>query len=768
MNVSACLIIKNEEKNLERCLESLLPFAGEIIIVDTGSTDDSKRIASKFTDKIYDFAWNDNFSDARNFAIENATQDFILSIDADEYIENPNEIQKVLSNSPTDTGGWLVDVISSAYNTNGNIEKIRTSLLRLFLNHPQIRFQGICHEQVFESILALGLKIEKTDILLNHTGYLLNKDEFNNKQKRNIVLLEKALAKEPNNNYLLTHLGKTYSALKMPEKAKEIFKKVIDNSADNGIYKIDALNFYSTILFEEKKFRDSIKNAKQSLAMLANQAYPHFVIAEAYANLKMFDQAYYSYKDALANLETEDIASKILGQLQIPKENIYYKLGLTLSEMKIYDEAIKFFEMGLQINPTDFACLIGIANTAILIKDYGLATNFLNEIQKIYPNEPLVNDLLNKVQNKIGNLKQNVPTTNEESDTSQNQYIQEKKPLLTVSMIVKNEEGFIEGCLQSISGVADEIVIVDTGSTDKTIEIARKYTDKIFEIEWKDDFAYARNESLRHSTGEWILYLDADERLAISNKSAFINFLKNLPDDIGGIYCLIESNHRNFDGDSEIHRGGYPRLFRNLGYPNIYFRGRVHEQISPSILDQGKSFINSDIVIEHLGYNQSRAVMETKIKRNYKLLLQHVNEEPTNGYAWYQLGQTLAQMRLVKEAEDAVRMAIQCGNLSKSVLASATSTLAQIMGNKKNFSEALYWSEESLKNAPDQIFALHLKAFALLYLNRFDESLEAFQETLFRMKHKHGIPQTGFDIEIPEEIILKGLNKAQSRDSSFQ
>ena len=334
-------------------------------------------------------------------------------------------------------------------------------------------------------------------------------------------------------------------------------------------------------------------------------------------------------------------------------------------------------------------------------------------------------------------------------------------------MIVKNEEKFLEGCLQSVQGVADEIVIVDTGSSDRTIEIAKKYTDKIYDINWSDDFALARNEALRHSTGEWILYLDADERLDISNKTALINFLKNMPSEIGGINCLIESNHLKFDGETEIHRGGYPRLFRNLGYPNIYFRGRVHEQISPSILDQGYSFINSDIKIEHLGYNQSREVMESKIRRNYKLLLQHVKEEPTNGYAWYQLGQTLAQMKLVKEAEDAVRMAIQCGNLSKSVLASATSTLAQIVGNKKNFEEALYWSEESLKNAPEQVFALHLKAFALLYLKRFDESLDTFQETLLRMKEKKGIPQSGFDIDIPEEIILKGIEKAQLRDASL-
>lgn len=763
MSVSSCLIIKNEEKNIERCLESIQSFSDEIIIIDTGSNDNSKLLASKYTDKIFDFKWNNNFSDARNYALEQATKEYIFSIDADEYVENPDEINKALSNSNPDTGGWLVNVVSSAYNKDGNIEKMQTSLLRLFINNPKIRFKGIIHEQVFESILALGLKIENSNINLQHSGYLLSLEEFQKKQKRNIELLQNALQTEPNNNYLLTHLGKTYAALNMQKEAKEIFKKIIDNSDDNGIYKIDALNFYSVILFEEKKYRDSIKYAQQSLVILPNQAYPQFVIAEAYSNLKAFDQAYYSYKNALVNLDSEDVATKILGQYQIPKENLYFKIGLVLTEMQIFDDAIQNFENGLKINPTHFGCLAGIANTAIKIKNYELASNFLNEIEKIYPDNQIIENLKNSIP-----IQKNV--SNIQIDTERKEIFEKnsnKKPFLTLSMIVKNEEKFLEGCLQSVQGVADEIVIVDTGSSDRTIEIAKKYTDKIYTINWSDDFALARNEALLHSTGEWILYLDADERLSITDKKALLNFLSNMPVDIGGINCLIESNHLKFDGETEIHRGGYPRLFRNLGYPNIYFRGRVHEQISPSILDQGYSFINSDIKIEHLGYNQSREVMESKIRRNYKLLLQHVKEEPTNGYAWYQLGQTLAQMKLVKEAEDAVRMAIQCGNLSKSVLASATSTLAQIVGNKKNFEEALYWSEESLKNAPEQVFALHLKAFALLYLKRFDESLDTFQETLLRMKQKTGIPQSGFDIEIPEEIILKGIEKAQLRDASL-
>ena len=76
-------------------------------------------------------------------------------------------------------------------------------------------------------------------------------------------------------------------------------------------------------------------------------------------------------------------------------------------------------------------------------------------------------------------------------------------------MITKNEEFFLEQCLNSVKDLVDEIIIVDTGSNDKTKDIARKFTDNIFDFEWCDDFSAARNESLKHATGDWILVLDA-------------------------------------------------------------------------------------------------------------------------------------------------------------------------------------------------------------------------------------------------------------------
>ena len=93
IEISLCMIVKNEENVLARCLDSIADLMDEIIIVDTGSTDASKEIAGRYTDKIYDFEWVQDFSAARNFAFSKATKDYIYSADADEVLDEENRIR---------------------------------------------------------------------------------------------------------------------------------------------------------------------------------------------------------------------------------------------------------------------------------------------------------------------------------------------------------------------------------------------------------------------------------------------------------------------------------------------------------------------------------------------------------------------------------------------------------------------------------------------------------------------------------------------------
>ncbi len=754
--LSVCIIAKNEEKNLPDCLESVQPAASEIIVVDTGSDDRTMAVAEEFGCRVYRTEWNDDFAAARNEALSYATQPFILSIDADERLVTPGQIEPLLKESSLQTGGWLVEVSSEVQRKAGK-DKFVSNLLRLFRNDENIRFSGIIHEQVTESVINLGLGIENSPVKIIHHGYDSSPQDLRYKQLRNLKLLDKALENDPEHAYTLFQRAKTYLALDRWEEAEHDIQQAIEKAPSGGTVKPQALNYGGIIAYRLDYLKNAEERAKKSLELLPKQAFANFILGEVYLTTNNFDKAYDAFSAMEKALAEPDPLSRIVGDYYLPPEQLHFKKGKCLIGLKLFDEALAEFKNGVDANPKHSACLVGMANAAYKKKRYGEAANLLKRAVEIDPADSRLNKFLRQVQVKLDEQEQTELNFEEKPAEGQ------QKPLLSLSMIVKDEEDMLAGCLDSVKDIADEIVIVDTGSTDKTKEIAQQYGAKLYDFDWVDDFSAARNESLKRCAGEWILYMDADERLDKESAKDLRDFLANSPDSRGGYFCTIESDHSQLDGKAELHRGGYPRIFRNYGYPKIQFQGRVHEQITPSILDLGANFEFSDVIINHLGYNQPREVMEEKIKRNYKMLIEHVQDEPLNGYAWFQLGQTLAQMKLNDEAEKSIRLAVQTGSLSDSVYASAAAVLAQLTGNKKNFEETLHWAEESLKSAPEQIYALHLRAYAHLYLDNFDQAEKDFHEVRNRLKNSKGVPKSGFDIVIPEEVVDQGLRELEQR-----
>ncbi|MCX6155058.1 MAG: glycosyltransferase [Candidatus Kapabacteria bacterium] len=776
-SLSVCIIAKNEENNLRDCLESVRTIAEEIILVDTGSTDSTIEIAREYGAKIIESPWCDDFSYSRNISIENASCKYILIIDADERLINPDLLIEAITNSKQEIGAWLIEVCSEARRADGGTDKFKTSLLRLFINHPEVRFSGIIHEQIIEPLISIGKKIENTQIQFFHLGYSLTIEQMRKKNERNLHLLQKALLKQPANAHNLYHLSKTYLALGDLKNAAINIEKSIKFANTNSAIYPQSLNYGAIIAFQMKDYKLALERSAKSLEIVNNQMFANFIIGETMSTLGRFQDALDAYLRLDFARQNPDTMAQIIGDYYLPQEQYHYRVGRSYIGLKDYKKARIEFTSGNLINPNDTSCLVGLGNVAFSENDYKKARFYLNQALAISPNQSdllsfmkQVDDIENAnkllVQHRNDQELTNIDFKIQDSSNdfnASNSYKDELFPFITLAMIVKNEEKFLDGCLESVKGIVDEIIIVDTGSTDTTKEIAQKHAAKIFDFEWIGDFAAARNESLKHCTGKWILYLDADERLDRLYSKDLKYILANLPEEIGGIICTIESDHLQLTGSVENHRGGYPRIFRNYGYPKIQFRGRVHEQITPSIFELGKTVPLSDVVITHLGYNQSREIMESKIKRNYQMLLAHVNEEPLNGYAWYQLGQTLAQMSIIKEAEEAIRFAIKVGSLSCSVYASAAATLSQITGNQKKFSEALEWADKSLSSAPNQVYALNLKAYSLLYLDRNEEAVTIFEEVLKRSRAAQGVPHSGFDIRIPEEIILNGINEAKKK-----
>ena len=757
-SLTVCIIAKNEESMIRDCLESVKNISNDIIVVDTGSTDKTKQIALEYTSKVLNYEWNDDFAAARNYCLEQAKNDFILSIDCDERLINPDSVRSKLSQITDNIGGIMVKVVS--YNDkNAGKDVFNSKMVRLFRNDTKIRFEGIIHEQVLNSILSAGYKLSDSDIEFLHEGYNHDALTMRKKQKRNLDLLIRQTKNTPGNAYNLFQLARTYLALNDLDNAEKEITKAIDLSNNDDSVKPQALNYGALIAYKNNQKEIAMNRAVQSLTLQPDQGFANYIIGECNFDNHLHQKALENYNAMLLAYQNEDLKANIIGDYRLPTSQIHFRIGRSNLAIGNAKEAKISFRKGLEYNESDINCLVGIADILNKETDYENALIYLRKAKQAAPQRTEIDGYINVVLKSIETLK---PSKDNNLDN-----IAENKdqPLITLSMIVKNEEKMIRGCLESAEKVVDEILIVDTGSTDRTIEIAKEFGAKIYHFDWINDFAAARNESLKHSKGKWILYLDADERISQFEVDKFRNSLANLSDNSGGLICTIESPHANLTGgDADVHRGSYPRIFRNLGIDKVKFQGRVHEQISPSLKENNLQLLQSDIIIYHLGYDQSREIMEGKIERNYRMLLQHVREEPTNGYAWYQLGQTLGHMNLKKEAEETIKFALKCGNLSPMIEASASASLAQFTGNDKRFDEALKWADRSLELIPDSLYALNLRAYSLLHLGKFEEAEKEFEKTLeLKSKFYSNAPTSGYDVDIPKSVIEEGLKKARNK-----
>ncbi|AIY85723.1 MULTISPECIES: glycosyltransferase family 2 protein [unclassified Thermotoga] len=189
-----------------------------------------------------------------------------------------------------------------------------------------------------------------------------------------------------------------------------------------------------------------------------------------------------------------------------------------------------------------------------------------------------------------------------------------RKCLLSVAMIVKDEEHNIRRALESIKDVVDEIVVVDTGSKDRTPEIVREYTDKLYFHEWKNDFSEARNFSLKFPTCEWILILDADEEASEEFRQNIRSFLESLSEDVNTVY-LPTVSYLDWDfKKTEI--ASTPRIFRN---GTVYYKNIVHNQAiyKPKV-------VHAPFRIYHYGYIWTRKLKKKKYERTGTLIREHL------------------------------------------------------------------------------------------------------------------------------------------------
>ncbi|RKP47364.1 glycosyltransferase [Cohnella endophytica] len=311
--------------------------------------------------------------------------------------------------------------------------------------------------------------------------------------------------------------------------------------------------------------------------------------------------------------------------------------------------------------------------------------------------------------------------------------------LISLCMIVKDEGATLARCLSSVQGAVDETIVVDTGSTDDSAEIAKRYGAVVVREQWKGDFAAARNAGVCLAQGRWILFLDGDEALESSQHAQLRQLATR--DDYEGFFLQV----RNYVGNGEQGATVNPilRLFRNR--PEYRFQGRIHEQIAASILESrpGASFHLTELVIHHYGYQREYIEAKDKVRRNMDLLEAALQAEPDHAFYRYNLGVEYLRSGRPEEALEHFARASRLVDPERTSYAHLLSKYEirckQALGR---WEEAYVQTAGAIRLYPGYTDLLQYKALCERALGRQAEAIGTLIEAM-----KQGVPQPIYHTE---------------------
>lgn len=320
--------------------------------------------------------------------------------------------------------------------------------------------------------------------------------------------------------------------------------------------------------------------------------------------------------------------------------------------------------------------------------------------------------------------------------------------LLSASLIVKNEEAFLGDCLRSIQGIADEVVVADTGSTDRSVEIARDCGARVFDFPWTGDFSAARNFALDQARGRWILYIDADERVRPCLAGALRAWLEE-PRVVG--YRVLFHVRPGYTAYREM------RLFRRE--PLIRFEGAIHENIWPGIVRHrarhGGEVADCDLTFDHFGYEGDQS---GKFDRNLPLLLASLEQNPDRSFHWCHLAQIYEGVGDDAKARATLETAIsrvRRKRLCRPVDSLPYAGLIQFQTKRGEDAGALL--AEALRLFPDNLQFHWFQGRALMDRERFSDAIAEFEWLLERGRRRDYDDIAGYDVRLFDVLSYDSL-----------
>ena len=307
--LSQCMIVKNEEENIRRALSWGKGVVDEQIVVDTGSTDRTAKLAREAGAKVYEFPWIDDFAAAKNFAIEKANGRWIALLDADEYFDSEDAAKMRRYVEQLDGGPYGQILASWLHVDNeGNTIAVGTQV-RVFENAPYLRYRRRIHEYLESSDPNRGWMADASrELTIFHTGYGKRENDKKNAERRNLRLIEKELADHPDDCDMLGYLGDEYYSYGENDKAEDAFLRSIDRMGEQvSEYDVRAALTFTKLLeimVKEKRPREEVLPIyEKARKRMPKEADFDYLLGSYFMNREEWEKGREHLEQALAILE---------------------------------------------------------------------------------------------------------------------------------------------------------------------------------------------------------------------------------------------------------------------------------------------------------------------------------------------------------------------------------------------------------------------------------------------------------------------------------
>jgi len=307
---------------------------------------------------------------------------------------------------------------------------------------------------------------------------------------------------------------------------------------------------------------------------------------------------------------------------------------------------------------------------------------------------------------------------------------------LSACLIVRDNERTLGPCLESLLPWVDEVIVVDTGSTDGTPELAARLGARLFHFPWCDDFSAARNESLSHARGDWVFWMDSDDTITEACGRGLRDLaLGDHRPEVLGYVMQVHCPGGTTDGADDVTCVDHVKLIRNR--PDLHFEGRIHEQVLPSIRRAGGEVAWTGLHVVHSGSDQTAEGRARKLERDFRLLGLELRDQPDHPFVLFNLGMTHADGGQHAEAIEFLRRGIRVADPKDSHLRKAYALLAASLQQIGRSREAQEECEAGLRLFPSDKELLFRRALLHQHFGRLRDAERSYLRVLEEREDRH-------------------------------